>query len=57
MANKKNNAPGGKAVYDQRGSDYMSELGRKGAKSIWTKWVRLPIGQSEYVMVRKENVK
>ena len=47
---------GGKTVYEKYGSDYMAEIGRKGAARTHELYRFMPIGISSWVLVgRKDN--
>lgn len=52
-----NGSKGGKAVYAKYGSEYMSDLGKKGAKAFYNRYYWSPAGTSGWALVRKSNDK
>lgn len=44
---------GGQAVYKKYGSEYMSQLGRKGAIAFWKKYTVQPVQLTRFAIVER----
>lgn len=46
---------GGLSTFKKHGKGHMRQIGRRGGQSTWNKHQMLPVGQSQYAMVRKSD--
>ena len=46
---------GGQAVVKKYGSEYMREIGKKGARSFHTKYALKPVGTVNFAIVRRSD--
>lgn len=45
---------GGLSTLRRHGQQHFAEIGRAGAAATWKKYVRMPLGTSDYSMVPKQ---
>lgn len=48
---------GGLSTFKKHGKEHMSNIGTQGAKVTWTRYDKVPYGQTQYALVRKSDNK
>lgn len=48
---------GGRATLAKHGRGHMAKIGKAGAAVTWARYYKAPYGQSQYMMVRRDNNK
>jgi hypothetical protein len=42
---------GGKTTFQKYGRNHMQDIGARGAMTTWTRYVKVPYGQTQYALV------